>query len=588
MSTEKKNVDYKKTIIRVLALMKPYRLRLVISLCLAVVVVVTTLALPILTGRAVDMMLGVGAVDFKGIGAIVIYMLILMAVTALTQWLMSAINNGIAYRMIRDMRVMAFDKLQKLPVSYIDSHSHGDTISRIITDVDQFSEGLLLGFAQFFTGILTILMTLVFMFVINPLVALIVLCVTPLSFFVAKFIARKSFIYFKEQSVKRGAMTAIVNEMIDGLACIKSFDAEAEACDKFNKADEELRKASLKATFYSSTVNPSTRFVNSIVYAGVAVFGAVAAVRGGISVGELTIFLSYASQYTKPFNEISGVITELQNSVACAARVFALIDEAEIPEDAPDAVELKDVDGRVDIENVSFSYTKEVPLIDDFSISVKPGQSIAIVGPTGCGKTTMINLIMRFYDVNSGSIKVEGVDIRNIKRSSLRHTYGMVLQETWLKNATIKENISMGKPDATMDEIVAAAKEAHADSFIQRLPEGYDTRITGEGSNLSAGQRQLLCIARVMLALPSILILDEATSSIDTRTELRIQEAFLKMMKGRTSFIVAHRLSTIRDADCIIVMNNGHIVEQGSHAELLEKGGFYYKLYNSQFAISKA
>jgi len=581
-----KTSSYKRgTMKRIFSLMKPYSRRLIISLCLAVVIVVTTLFLPVLTGKAVDLLLGKGKVDFGALARILSRMLILIGITALTQWIMTAVTNSVAYRMVQDLRIQALDHIQKLPLSYLDRHSHGDIVSRVITDADQVSEGLLMGFSQFFTGILTIVLTIVFMFRISPFITLIVLFVTPLSIFAAWFIAKKSFVHFKNQSGKRGVMTSVVEEMINGISTVKAFNHEEAAAEKFERADEELREASLKAVFFSSLTNPCTRFVNSLVYAGVALFGALSAVSGSISVGQLTAFLSYANQYTKPFNEISGVVTELQNSVACAARLFELIDEKEEIPEKTDAEELGSGSGSVDINRVAFSYTPDKPLIEGLNLHVKPGQRIALVGPTGCGKTTFINLLMRFYDTDSGTICVDGHDIRNVKRRSLRSSYGMVLQDTWLKSGTVRENISMGKPEATEEEIIQAAKEAHADSFIRRLPDGYDSVIREDGGNLSAGQKQLLCIARVMLTLPPMLILDEATSSIDTRTELKIQDAFTGMMKGRTSFVVAHRLSTIRDADMILVMRDGHIIEQGKHEELLKKGGFYAQLYMAQFTV---
>ena len=567
----------KSTMRRILILIKPYRLRMCLGILLAIVVVITTLLLPILTGKAVDTILGKDHVNFEKLAKIIIQMILAMMVTSVAQWLMSAINNSVVYRMIRDIRMQAFDKLQRLPISYIDGNSHGDIISRIINDVDQFSDGLLLGFSQLLTGVLTILLTLVFMFSVSIRITLVVILVTPLSMFVAAFIAKKSYVHFKNQSTRRGEMTGIVDEMVGGISTIKAFGVEEMALDSFEQADENLRDAYVKATFFSSISNPATRFVNALVYAGVGITGAFLAISGYISVGQLASVLSYAQQYTKPFNDISGVVTELQNSIACAARVFALID----PENA---VELKNVEGNVKLENVEFSYVPDKKFIDNLNIDVKKGQRVAFVGPTGCGKTTVINLLMRFYEITGGRIRVEGISTKEVTRDSLVKSFGMVLQDTWLKSGTIRENIAMGKPDASMEEIVAAAKEAYADGFIRRLPNGYDTVITEGGENFSAGQRQLLCIARVMLCLPPILILDEATSSIDTRTELKIQDAFDKMMQGRTSFIVAHRLSTIRSADVIMVMKDGHIIESGKHEELLEKKGFYANLYNSQFA----
>lgn len=574
----------KSTMRRILILIKPYRLRMCLGILLAIVVVITTLLLPILTGKAVDTILGKDHVNFEKLAKIIIQMILAMVVTSVAQWLMSAINNSVVYRMIRDIRMQAFDKLQRLPISYIDGNSHGDIISRIINDVDQFSDGLLLGFSQLLTGVLTILLTLVFMFSVSIRITLVVILVTPLSMFVAAFIAKKSYVHFKNQSTRRGEMTGIVDEMVGGISTIKAFGVEEMALDSFEQADENLRDAYVKATFFSSISNPATRFVNALVYAGVGITGAFLAISGYISVGQLASVLSYAQQYTKPFNDISGVVTELQNSIACAARVFALIDESEIVADPENAVELKNVEGNVKLENVKFSYVPDKKFIDNLNIDVKKGQRVAFVGPTGCGKTTVINLLMRFYEITGGRIRVEGISTKEVTRDSLVKSFGMVLQDTWLKSGTIRENIAMGKPDASMEEIVAAAKEAYADGFIRRLPNGYDTVITEGGENFSAGQRQLLCIARVMLCLPPILILDEATSSIDTRTELKIQDAFDKMMQGRTSFIVAHRLSTIQSADVIMVMKDGHIIESGKHEELLEKKGFYANLYNSQFA----
>lgn len=574
----------KSTMRRILILIKPYRLRMCLGILLAIVVVITTLLLPILAGKAVDTILGKDHVNFEKLAKIIIQMILAMVVTSVAQWLMSAINNSVVYRMIRDIRMQAFDKLQRLPISYIDGNSHGDIISRIINDVDQFSDGLLLGFSQLLTGVLTILLTLVFMFSVSIRITLVVILVTPLSMFVAAFIAKKSYVHFKNQSTRRGEMTGIVDEMVGGISTIKAFGVEEMALDSFEQADENLRDAYVKATFFSSISNPATRFVNALVYAGVGITGAFLAISGYISIGQLASVLSYAQQYTKPFNDISGVVTELQNSIACAARVFALIDESEIVADPENAVELKNVEGNVKLENVEFSYVPDKKFIDNLNIDVKKGQRVAFVGPTGCGKTTVINLLMRFYEITGGRIRVEGISTKEVTRDSLVKSFGMVLQDTWLKSGTIRENIAMGKPDASMEEIVAAAKEAYADGFIRRLPNGYDTVITEGGENFSAGQRQLLCIARVMLCLPPILILDEATSSIDTRTELKIQDAFDKMMQGRTSFIVAHRLSTIQSADVIMVMKDGHIIESGKHEELLEKKGFYANLYNSQFA----
>ena len=506
-----------------------------------------------------------------------------LAATAISQWLMNHINNIITYRVVKDIRTKAFGHLEVLPLSYIDSHPSGDIISRIIADIDQFSEGLLMGFTQFFTGVMTILGTLLFMVSINPLITLVVVVLTPVSLFVASFIAKKTYVMFKHQSETRGELTTLTDEMLGNMKVVQAFGYQKEAEERFHKINNKLAGYSLRATFFSSITNPATRFVNSLVYAAVGITGAYAVIRGFMTVGQLTSFLSYANQYTKPFNEISGVVTELQNALASAARVFELIDEKTILEDKKDATVLENVKGQVEIERVNFSYTPDRPLIEDLNLSVKPGERVAIVGPTGCGKTTVINLLMRFYDVNSGSIKVEGKDIRDVTRKSLRTSYGMVLQETWLKSGTIRDNIAYGRPEATEEEIVSAAKEAHAHSFIMRMPQGYDTVISEDGGNLSQGQKQLLCIARVMLCLPPMLILDEATSSIDTRTEIRVQKAFAKMMEGRTSFIVAHRLSTIREADMILVMRDGHIVEKGKHEELLAKNGFYAEIYNSQF-----
>ena len=575
---------HKSTLNRILDYIGVYKWFVLLSLILAALTVATTLYAPILVGAGVDLILGPGNVDFAGLLMILKKIVVVIMITALTQWLMNHINNQITYRVVKDIRTKAFNHLEILPLKYIDSHQYGDVISRIIADIDQFSEGLLMGFTQLFTGVLTILGTLGFMLVVNPVITVVVVLVTPLSLFVASFIAKKTFAMFKLQSQTRGELTSLVDEMVGNEKVVQAFGYEAEAQARFEEINERLRKYSLRAIFFSSITNPATRFVNSMVYASVGVVGAYAAIRGMLSVGQLSIFLSYANQYTKPFNEISGVVTELQNALACAARVFELIDEPPFtPEDA-DAVELSHVDGSVKLENVAFSYVPESPLIENLNLEVKPGQRIAIVGPTGCGKTTMINLLMRFYDVQGGSIRVSGEDIRHVTRKSLRTSYGMVLQETWLKSGTIRENIAYGKPDAAEDEIIRAAKEAHAHSFIKRMPQGYDTVITEDGGNLSQGQKQLLCIARVMLCLPPMLILDEATSSIDTRTEVRIQQAFATMMQGRTSFIVAHRLSTIKEADVILVMKDGKIIEQGTHEGLLEKRGFYAGLYESQFS----
>lgn len=577
---------HKSTIKRILAYIGHYKWGVLASLVLAAITVASTLYLPVLIGYAVDCIVSAGHVDFTKLTGILGKMAVMIAITAISQWLMNHINNVITYRVVKDIRTKAFDHLEILPLKYIDSHPSGDVVSRIIADIDQFSEGLLMGFTQLFTGVITILGTLGFMFSINPLIAVVVVCVTPVSLVVASFIAKKTYVMFKAQSETRGELTSLVDEMLGNQKVVQAFGHEDEAQESFEEINERLRGYSLKAIFFSSITNPATRFVNSLVYASVGVAGAFAAVRGYLSVGQLSSFLSYANQYTKPFNEISGVVTELQNALASAARVFALIDEEPItPEDA-DAVDLKQAEGSVELDHVNFSYVPEKSLIEDFNLSVKPGQRIAIVGPTGCGKSTVINLLMRFYDVKSGAVKVDGNDVRHMTRRSLRANYGMVLQETWLKSGTIRDNIAYGKPDATEEEIIRAAKEAHAHSFIKRMPEGYNTVITEDGGNLSQGQKQLLCIARVMLCLPPMLILDEATSSIDTRTEIRIQKAFATMMKGRTSFIVAHRLSTIREADVILVMRDGHIIEQGNHESLLAKNGFYAQLYNSQFAAS--
>ena len=572
----------KATLTRVLHKIRPYSLFVVCSLIVAAVSVAAQLYIPILCGDAIDLMLGKGNVDFAGVGRIIVEVLVVAVVAAFAQWLLSVCNNRITFSVSRDLRNEALRKIQTLPLSYLDSHPSGDIVSRMVADVDTFADGLLMGFTQLFSGVLTILGTLLFMLSENVVITLVVVCITPLSLLVASFLAKRSYKYFQGQSSVRGEQTALVNEMIEGQKVVQAFGHEAESLDAFDEVNGRLQDVSLKAIFFSSMTNPATRFVNNIVYAGVGLVGAVYAVAGGITIGQLSIFLNYANQYTKPFNEISGVVTELQNALACAARVFELLDaDDQIPE-AENAAVLQP-DGHVQLEDVSFRYLPDRPLIEGLSLDVKPGQRIAIVGPTGCGKTTLINLLMRFYDVNGGAIKVSGTDIRSVTRASLRGSYGMVLQDTWLRAGTVRENIAYGKPDATLDEVVAAAKAAHADSFIRRLPDGYDTVIAEDGGNISQGQKQLLCIARVMLCLPPMLILDEATSSIDTRTEVRIQKAFARMMQGRTSFIVAHRLSTIREADVILVMKDGHIVEQGDHDELLAAGGFYAKLYNSQF-----
>lgn len=576
--------EHRSTLARILNYIGVYRWLVLLSLALAAVTVATTLYAPILVGEGVDLILGPGNVDFAELAVILKRIAVVILITAFAQWLMNHINNRITYHVVKDIRTRAFNHLEILPLGYIDSHQYGDVISRIIADIDQFSEGLLMGFTQLFTGLLTILGTLGFMLVVNPLITVVVVLVTPLSLFVASYIAKKTYAMFQLQSRTRGELTSLVDEMIGNQKVVQAFGYEDEAQQRFEEINERLRSCSLRAIFFSSITNPSTRFVNSMVYASVGVVGAYAAIRGILSVGQLSIFLSYANQYTKPFNEISGVVTELQNALACAARVFELIDEPAIPAEDSNAVDLKKVDGSVKLEQVSFSYNPQNPLIENLNLDVRPGQRVAIVGPTGCGKTTLINLLMRFYDVNSGTIRVSGYDIRHLTRKNLRKNYGMVLQETWLKSGTIRENIAYGRPDAALEDIIQAAKDAHAHSFIKRMPQGYDTQITEDGGNLSQGQKQLLCIARVMLCLPPMLILDEATSSIDTRTEIRIQKAFASMMQGRTSFIVAHRLSTIREADMILVMKDGHIIEQGTHEELLGQEGFYAELYQSQFA----
>lgn len=579
-------VSQKATILRVLRYIRHYWFFIVLSLLFAAVSVVLTLYVPILTGDAIDHIVDKGLVDFEGLGKVLVTIVVCVLITALAQWIMNVCNNRITYHVVQDIRSEAFRKLQILPVKYIDGHSYGDVVSRVIADVDQFSDGLLMGFTQLFTGVLTIVGTLCFMLSINWKIALVVVCITPVSLFVASFIAKKTYSMFRLQSQTRGEQMALIDEMIGNQKVVQAYCHEDESLERFDEINERLRKCSLNAIFFSSITNPATRFVNSLVYTAVGLTGALAVVSGHFSVGRLSGFLSYANQYTKPFNEISGVITELQNALACAARIFELIEEEPQVPDAPDALVLTEPDGTVELSHVSFSYTPEKKLIEDFNLFVKPGQRVAIVGPTGCGKTTVINLLMRFYDVNAGKILVSGTDIRDITRNSLRSSYGMVLQETWLKTGTIRENIMMGKPEATEEEVIAAAKASHAHSFIRRLPDGYDTVITEDGGNLSQGQKQLLCIARVMLCLPPMLILDEATSSIDTRTEIKIQNAFATMMKGRTSFIVAHRLSTIREADVILVMKDGAIIEQGNHEELLAQGGFYANLYQSQFSLS--
>mgnify|MGYP004525055135 FL=1 len=585
LETKNKRSGQMATLKKVLNYIRKYWLLVGLSLLLAAVTVVLTLYVPILTGDAVDLLLGKGVVNFAAVFAIMKKIGIAILATAIAQWVMNTCNNHITYHVVKDIREDAFRRLEILPLKYLDAHAYGDIVSRVIADVDTFADGLLMGFTQLFTGVLTIIGTLIFMLVTNVPIALVVVCITPVSFLVAKFIATRTYSMFKLQSETRGEQTSLIEEMIGNQKVVKTFSRETAVREQFAEINGRLEKCSLKAIFFSSLTNPCTRFVNSLVYAGVGIFGAFVAIRGGISVGRLSCFLSYANQYTKPFNEISGVVTELQNALACAARIFELIDEEPQVPDAADAKVLEHAKGNVKLENVYFSYVPDKKLIEDFNLEVKPGQRVAIVGPTGCGKTTLINLLMRFYDVNSGKISVDGNDICHLTRGSLRTSYGMVLQETWLRAGTIRDNICMGKPDATDEEVIAAAKSAHAHSFIKRLPEGYNTVITEDGGSLSQGQKQLLCIARVMLCLPPMLILDEATSSIDTRTELKIQNAFATMMEGRTSFIVAHRLSTIQEADIILVMKDGNIIEQGSHETLLAKGGFYANLYNSQFAV---
>ena len=574
----------KKTIKKILNYVRKYWVLMILSMVFALMTVALTLYVPILIGDVIDLIIGPGNVDFQGMEKIVIQICIIVAATAILQWLMNSINNKITYQVIRDLRNEAIEKLEILPLSYMDSHPAGEIVSRVIADVDQFADGLLMGFTQLFSGVMTIVLTLFFMLSIHPKITIVVVVLTPLSLLVANFVAKHTFSMFKLQSETRAEQTSLIDEMIGNQKVVQAFTREDEALEKFSEINERLKTCSLRATFYSSLTNPCTRFVNSLVYAAVGLTGAIAAIHGNISVGSLSCFLNYAKQYTKPFNEISGVITELQNAIACAGRVFELIEETSQVPDAKDAIELKEVEGNIEISDVDFSYKKDQKLIEDLNLSVKKGQRVAIVGPTGCGKTTLINLLMRFYDVDAGEIYVDGKAMKSVTRHSLRKNYGMVLQETWLKEGTIFENLVMGKPDATMEEVVEAAKASHAHSFIKRLPQGYDTYIHEDGGNLSQGQKQLLCIARIMLSLPPMLILDEATSSIDTRTEIKIQQAFHKMMQGRTSFIVAHRLSTIRESDVILVMKNGHIIEQGNHEELLKKQGFYAELYNSQFA----
>ena len=584
MKEKGKRKQQTQTLKKVLKYIEHYKVFLVLSLIFAVLTVVSTLYIPVVTGQVIDQILAPGQVDFRVIIQLLWKIGLIVALTALAQWLMNVCNNKITYEVIQDIRREAFARIEILPLKFIDGHSHGELVSRVIADVDQFADGLLMGFSQLFTGVITILGTLLFMLSINVKITLVVVVITPVSLFVASFIAKRTFSMFMLQSTTRGEQTSLINEMIENQKVVQAFSKEGDVLEAFDEINGRLEKASLQATFFSSLTNPSTRFVNSLVYTGVGLAGAISAMRGALTVGQLSCFLSYANQYTKPFNEISGVVTELQNALACAGRIFQLIEEEPQAPDTADAAVLAGVRGHVDLEHVYFSYTPEKKLIEDFNLKVRPGQRVAVVGPTGCGKTTVINLLMRFYDVDSGSIQVEGQDIRQVTRQSLRQSYGMVLQETWLKAGTIRENLIMGKPEATEEELVAAAKAAHAHSFIKRLPKGYDTVIGEEGGSLSAGQKQLLCIARVMLCLPPMLILDEATSSIDTRTEMKIQNAFARMMQGRTSFIVAHRLSTIQEADIILVMKDGHILEQGSHQELLEQGGFYSELYHSQFA----
>ncbi len=584
MAKKEKKMDTG-TLKKVLHYIRRYWLFVLISLFCAAVSVALTLYIPILTGEAIDYIIAEGLVEFGPIRDIIFKIVVAVLTTGVAQWVMNICNNHISYNVVHDIRREAFHKIEILPLKYIDGHSYGEVVSRVIADVDQFSEGLLMGFTQFFTGVITIVGTLLFMLSVNGKITLVVVLVTPLSLFVAAFIAKKTYTMFHMQSVTRGEQTALIDEMIGNQKIVQAFGQEDEVLERFDEINDRLGKYSLKAIFFSSTTNPATRFINSLVYTGVGLTGAIIAISRGITVGQLSCFLSYANQYTKPFNEISGVITELQNAIACAARIFELIEETPQVPEAENALVLEQVDGTVTLQDVAFSYVPEQKLIRDFNLSVKQGQRVAIVGPTGCGKTTVINLLMRFYDVNSGSIQVSRTDIREMTRASLRTSFGMVLQETWLKAGTIRENLMMGKPDATEEELIAAAKAAHAHSFIKRMPQGYDTVIAEDGGSLSQGQKQLLCIARVMLCLPPMLILDEATSSIDTRTEIKIQEAFARMMQGRTSFIVAHRLSTIKEADIILVMKDGNIIEQGNHETLLAQGGFYANLYNSQFAM---
>lgn len=586
MSMENKS-SQTATLLKVLSYIKKYKLYIILSLVTAAVTVASSLYIPILTGDAIDYIIGPGKVDYSAILKIIIEACVVMGITAISQWIMNTCNNRITFHVVRDIRDEAFKKIEILPLKYIDANSYGDIVSRVIADTDQFADGLLMGFTQLFTGVLTIVGTLGFMLSINAGITLIVVLITPLSLFVASFIAKHTFSMFKLQSQTRGEQTALIDEMIGNQKVVQAFGYQDDSLARFDVINDKLQHYSLRAIFFSSITNPATRFVNSLVYAGVGIFGAFFAINGRLTVGQLSCFLSYANQYTKPFNEISGVITEIQNAIACAARIFELIEEEPQIPDSDNAITMPAVKGNIDIEHVYFSYVPDRPLIEDFNLKVKPGQRVAIVGPTGCGKTTLINLLMRFYDVNSGTISVDGTSIMNMTRHSLRQNIGMVLQDTWLKTGTIRDNIVMGKPDATNEEVIAAAKASHADSFIKRLPDGYNTWITEDGGSLSQGQKQLLCITRVMLCLPPMLILDEATSSIDTRTELKIQHAFAQMMQGRTSFIVAHRLSTVREADIILVMKDGKIIEQGRHEELLAKGGFYATLYNSQFVQVK-
>ena len=584
-NSEKKQKSQAATLKEVICRLGRYRIFLVFSILLATVSVALTLYIPKLTGHAVDYVIGKGKVNFPGVIQVMIQIGVCTLITALAQWLMNVCNNKMTYQMVQDIRNEAFDKIEQLPLKYIDGHPYGEVVSRVIADVDQFSDGLLMGFTQLFTGIATIIGTFCFMLSVNVSITFVVVLITPVSFFVANFIAKRTFRMFRLQSEIRGEQTGLIDEMIGNQKVVQAFGRGEDVTERFDEVNKRLQEASLRATFFSSITNPATRFVNSLVYTGVGITGAFAVVRGAMSVGQLSSFLSYANQYTKPFNEISGVVTEFQNAIACAQRVFTLIDEEPQMPEPEHAVHLTDIDGNVKVEDVSFSYLPEQHLIEDFNLEVKPGQRIAIVGPTGCGKTTLINLLMRFYDVNAGSIKVEDIDIREMTRKSLRAGYGMVLQETWLKTGTIRENIAMGRPDATEEEIVEAAKASHIHNYIRRLPKGYDTWIAEDGGGLSQGQKQLLCIARVMLCRPPMLILDEATSSIDTRTEIKIQQAFAKLMEGRTTFIVAHRLSTIREADVILVMKDGKIIEQGNHEVLMKKEGFYHHLYESQFSM---